>query len=390
MKVLDGIKVLDLGAFITGPYAAMLLADLGCNVTKIERPGTGDPFRGSQPSQYSPQFQAHNWHKRSVTLDFTRDEGRAILLRMVEGADVVVVNHRVGVGERHALDYSTLSSINPRLIYCAITGFGPTGPYASRPAFDTVGQSLSGWINLFRTSDDPRIAGPAVCDAFTGMFAAYGILGALYERERTGRGRLVEINMLEATLAFAIEPLGYFFANRKPPHPYSRAAVSQAFILTCSDRRRIGIHLSVVEKFWQNLMQALGSPAIATEVRFRSGRERIENYTPLAAALAEEFRKQPQDVWARRLEEADVPFAPVREFDELAEDPQIQTLDSLFSSEHPRFGPVRGVRRPVRYDGDREIDARPPPALGEHTDEVLEELGLSVDEIAALRNKGIA
>lgn len=390
MRVLDGVRVLDLGAFITAPYATMLLADLGCDVIKVERPGTGDPFRGAKEDRYSPQFQSHNWNKRSLVLDYTDEEGYRIFLKLLETADIVVVNPRVGVTERLRIDYPTLSAVHPRLIYCAITGFGPDGPYATRPAFDTVGQCLSGWVNLFRTSDDPRIAGPAVSDAFTGLFSAYGILGALYERERTGRGRLVELNMLESTLAFAVEPIGYYFANGKQPQPYTRAAVSQAFVLTCSDARRIGIHLSMVERFWQNLMQVVNNPAVADDPRFRTLEDRVNNYDDLATTLAEEFSKQPRDIWARRLEEADVPYAPVHSFDELADDPQLKANDSFISCEHPRFGPIRTVRRPVRYDGNREIATRPPPALGEHTEEVLMELGLSREAIASLNQKGVA
>jgi len=389
MKVLGDVRVLDLGSFITGPYAAMLLADLGADVIKVERPGAGDPFRGHDAGSYSHQFQAYNRHKRSITLDYSKPEGRSVLMGLVKNADVVVVNTRPGVADDKGIGFEALQKINPRLIYCAITGFGREGPYSRRPAFDTVGQSLSGWITLFHTGDDPRIAGPAVTDAYTGLFASYGILGALYERERSGRGRLVEVNMLEATLAFATEPLAHYFTHGENPQPYSRAAVSQTFVFRCADDKRIGVHMSSPEKFWTNMVRAVDCSAVTSDPRFSTRGKRVENYAALGETLAAQFRKRTRDDWMARLEACDVPFAPVHQFDEVADDPQVAALDSFLCDEHPQFGPIRGVRRPVHYDGNRDIETRPPPALGEHTEELLTELGLDNKKIAELRGNGI-
>ena len=177
MNVLHSIRVLDLGNFITGPYAAMLLAELGADVVKVERPGTGDPFRSFEGGLYSPHFQSYNRHKRSVTLDYSKPEGLEILRKLVSNADVVVLNNRPGVSEKLGVDYERLHAINRRLVYCSITGFGSDGPYASRPAYDNVGQTLSGWLSLFHDGGDPRVAGPAVSDALTGVFA-YGDSGS--------------------------------------------------------------------------------------------------------------------------------------------------------------------------------------------------------------------
>ena len=195
-QVLSGFRVLDLGSFITAPYAAMLLAEMGADVIKIEKPGAGDPFRAFGDGLYSSHFQAHNRNKRSVALDFTKPSGRVALDTLVSTADVLLINVRPGVEEKLGVDAQRLQALNPRLVYCAITGYGADGPYAERPAYDNVGQALSGWLSMFHEGSDARVAGPAVSDALTGLFASMGILGALLEREKTGRGRKVEVSML--------------------------------------------------------------------------------------------------------------------------------------------------------------------------------------------------
>ena len=203
-QVLSGFRILDIGSFITAPYAAMLLAEMGADVIKIEKPATGDPFRAFGNGLYSSHFQAHNRNKRSVALDYTKPAGRAALDVLIASADALLINVRPGVEAKMGVDAARLQTVNPRLVYCAITGYGADGPYAERPAYDNVGQALSGWLSMFHEGKDARVAGPAVSDAFTGMFAAMGILGALLEREKTGRGRKVEVSMLEATIAFEI------------------------------------------------------------------------------------------------------------------------------------------------------------------------------------------
>ena len=259
MDILHSARVIDLGNFITGPYTAMLLGELGADVVKVELPGTGDPFRAFKSGLYSPQFQSHNRHKRSMTVDYARPAGLAILHELLARADVVVMNNRPGVAAKLGIDFPRLHALNPRLVYCSITGFGPDGPYAGRPAYDNVGQTLAGWLSLFHKGGDARIAGPAVTDALTGVFAAIGILGALYDREKSGVGRRVDVSMLEATLAFATEPIGHYFATGETPGPHSRAAMSQAYLLDCKDGKRIGLHMSSPEKFWAGLARRLFS-----------------------------------------------------------------------------------------------------------------------------------
>lgn len=386
-QVLHGVRVLDLGNFITAPYAAMLLAEMGADVIKIERPGTGDPFRMFNEGLYSSHFQAHNRNKRSVTLDFSKPAAAKAFDALMGTADVLLMNMRPGVEKRMGVDYDQLKERFPRLVYCAITGYGASGPYADRPAYDNVGQALSGWLSMFHQGGDARVPGPAVSDALTGMFAAMGILGALVERGHTDRGRKVEVSMLEAIVAFATEPLGKMFDTGKPVPFYSRAASSQSFILTCSDGLRIGLHLSSPQKFWDGLLKAISREDLDTKYSDRTAR--VRRYDDLAVDLSQIFATRPRDHWMPLLQANDVPFAPELQLQDLAEDPQVKHLQMFYQTQHPRYGVGKAAHRPVRYDGDNRSDFLPPPALGEHNDEVLREVGLTEEDIRQLANAGL-
>jgi crotonobetainyl-CoA:carnitine CoA-transferase CaiB-like acyl-CoA transferase len=385
MKVLAGTRVLDLGRFITAPYAAMLLAEMGADVVKVESPRGGDPFRAFKGGLYAPHFQAFNRNKRSLALDWARPEGRQVLDRLIRAADVLVMNVRPGAEEKRDLGHAHTREINPRLVYCAVTGFGATGPYAMRAAYDTVGQAASGWLSMFHQGSDARIPGPAVSDLFTGLFACQGILAALLERTRTGRGRKVEVSMLEAMAAMATEPLARLSAGEELSL-YSRGAESQSYIVTCSEGKRIALHLSTPVKFWEGLARTIGRTDLL--IRYPTHAARVEHYDALARELAQVFATRDRAYWLPLLEQNDVPFAAERRLDELAEDPQVRHL-GMFYERRGAFGPVKAAHRPVRFDGDPRSDFLPPPALGEHSREVLAETGLSPAEIEALAAAGV-
>ena len=387
MKLLQDIRVLDLGGFITGPFAAMLLAEIGADVIKVERPGAGDPFRAFRDGLYSPHFQAHNRNKRSIALDYTKPEGLEVLRELIRGADVLVINNRPGVAEGIGIGYDAVHALNPRLIYCSITDFGADGPYALRPAFDNVGQALSGWMSRHRRGDDPRVVGPAITDPVTGYYAAIGILGALHERARSALGHLVEVNMLEAAIGLGIEPIVNYFATGEPVPVHQRAAMSQAYNLTCKDGKRIGLHMSSPDKFWQGLCRVIGREDWVTLYATRM--DRVKNYEALAFALNEIFRTRDRDEWIPLLEREDVPFAPEHEVQDLESDPQVRHLGVFYELEHPKYGKLKAAPPPGRLDAARRIDFRPPPDLGEHTEEVLREAGISAERIALLRKQGI-
>jgi crotonobetainyl-CoA:carnitine CoA-transferase CaiB-like acyl-CoA transferase len=387
MRMLSGFTVLDLGTFITAPYAAMLLAELGADVIKVERPEGGDPFRWFAGGLSSPHFQAHNRHKRSVALDYTTPRGLELLHSLIGRADALVINVRPGVETRLGIDEATLRRLNPKLVFCFITGFGADGPYASRAAYDNVGQALSGWLGRHHDSTDPRVAGPAISDAATGIFACLGIVSALLERTKTGAGRKVEVSMLEATLALAIEPLAHYFVTGAEQPFHLRGAMSQAYVLTCQDGERIALQMSSPDKFWQGLAAVIEQPDLLA--RYPDRKSRVESYEAIGRELAAVFATKPRAQWLARLAQHDVPFAPERRLSELEEDPQARHLDLFYELAHPAAGTVRSVHRAIRCDGSREIDFRPPPTLGEHTREVLASLDLSDKELDALAAQGV-
>src|SRR3954467_2975309 len=299
-SVLSGIRVVEQGTFITGPCAGMMLADMGADVIKVEGP-TGDPYRAYQGERFSPHFQAYNRNKRSVVLDLAAESDRALLDGLVREADVYIQNFRPGTAERLGAGAERLQALNPRLVYCSISGFGPTGPYAERPSYDSVPQALSGFLSVVVDPERPRFLGPALADAITGIYAALGVLGALVERASTGRGKLVEVSMLEAMAHFAVEPFAAFFALGTVPKSSDRPRLAQAYILRTADQRLIAIHLSSLEKFWLGLVKALDAEEFTRDARFSERLARIANYEVLGAELDQRFRQRPQREWCERL-----------------------------------------------------------------------------------------
>lgn len=372
MRLLKGVRVVEVGGFITGPLAAMILAEYGADVIKLERPDGGDPFRSHRSGNYSPAFQAHNRNKRSVAVDYAASHGLAVLHALARSADVFINNNRAGVAERMGFGPTQLRALNPRLIYCAITGFGANGPYAERPAFDNVGQALSGWLSRHRRDDDPRVAGPAISDPATSYYAASAVLAALYERTISNTGRLIEVNMLEATIALNLEPLTYYFDQGEPAPLYQRGGASQAYNLVCKDGKCVALHMSSPDKFWQGLCRVIDRPDWAEKYAKRADRAR--DYESIAFELKKVFATRTRAQWMERLEREDVPFAPELGVQDLEHDPQIRHLGTFYEVVHKNHGKIRSLHRPARADGSREIDFRPPPDLGEHTDEIVGEL----------------
>jgi crotonobetainyl-CoA:carnitine CoA-transferase CaiB-like acyl-CoA transferase len=369
-KVLFGVRVVEHGTFITGPAASMLLADLGADVIKVEQPA-GDPFRAFRGGLYSPHYQTYNRNKKSVRLD-TREAGDlARFEQLVSEADVYIQNFRPGVAEKIGAGEARLRELNPKLIYCAISGFGPDGPAAARPAYDTVAQAASGFLKLLINPANPRVVGPAMADALTGFYAAYGILGALYEREKqpTGKGRRVEVSMLEAMTHFNLDAFTHLFSEGEVMGPYSRPSVSQSYVLPCADGLWIALHMSSPPKFWEGLAKAIERPTLFDDPRFATREARIEHQPQLIELLTTIFRGQPRAEWCRRLEALDVPHAPMYATDEVPNDPQAQHLQLFVDAPHPdpaHAAPWRTVRSPVSFDGERALDVSAPPLLGDH------------------------
>jgi crotonobetainyl-CoA:carnitine CoA-transferase CaiB-like acyl-CoA transferase len=363
-STLAGIRVVEQGTFITGPCAGMMLADLGADVIKIESP-EGDPYRSYQGGQYSPHFQAYNRNKRSLALDLKSAADRELFDQMIRQADVFIQNFRPGTAERLGAGAARLQQINPRLVYCSISGFGSSGPYTDRPSYDSVAQALSGFLSVVVDYQRPQFLGPALADAITGLYASYGILAALVQRGRTSRGALVEVSMLEAMAHFAVEPFAAFFALGQTPTSADRPRLAQAYILRTADHRLIAIHLSSLEKFWQGLVAALEAPELAADPRFNTRLGRIADYEALRVELDDRFSRQPLVHWVERLQANDVPYAPINRIDDVVKDPQVEHLGLIVPVEGPHSA-KRAVRPAVQFGGVRAHSVRAAPLLNEH------------------------
>lgn len=373
IRVLEGVRVIEQGTFITGPAAGMLLGDLGADVIKVELPGQGDPFRAFRGGLYSPHFQSYNRNKRSIALDTRRPDDRKTFEALIASADVYIQNFRPGTAQRIHAGEAELRAINPRLIYCAISGFGQDGPAANRPAYDTVAQAASGFLHLLIDPRNPRVVGPAIADSLTGFYAAYGILGALHEREKTGRGRRVDVSMLEAMAHFNIDAFTHYLSEGEVMHPYSRPSVSQSYVLACADGKQVALHLSSPEKFWEGLVEAAGDARLR-EARFATRDLRIRNQEALIEVLQQVFARRTRDEWCSLLQAHDVPHAPAYDTSEALEDEQAKHLQLKVSAPHKERGTYETVRSPVSFDGQRALDFRPPPALDEHGEEIRRSL----------------
>ena len=373
-EVLKGIRVLELGTMITAPLAGMMLADLGADVIKIERPDGGDPFRSFRGGLYSPHFIAFNRNKRSVALDLQSESGKAVLRDLLKDADVLIENYRPGVLDRLGFSADVIRSDYPRLVWCSITGFGAGGPYGDRPAYDAVAGALSGIASISLDPDAPKTSGPTIADNVTGMYAAYGILGALFDRERSGIGRRVEVNMFESAVSFIPDTFSNFTKLKLDNGPRTRVATSQSYSFRCADGRLLALHLSSPPKFWEGLLKVIGRPELKDDPRFSTRDARVRNFIELEAVLAEAFRVKDRAYWVGRLQAADVPFAPVQTVPEVLQDEQILHLGTFYEDVHPTEGPLTLTRRPVLIDGQRDIASRPPPTLGEHTAEIIDSL----------------
>ncbi len=368
-KVLANVKVVEHGTFITGPAASMLLADLGADVVKVEVPVTGDPFRAFKGELYSPHFQTYNRNKRSITLNTKDADDLARFDDLIRDADVYIQNFRPGVAEQIGAGQERLQKINPRLIYCAISGFGPTGPYAGRPSYDTVSQAISGFLGLLINPANPRVVGPALADALTGFYAAYGVLGALHERHATGVGRKVEVSMMEAMTHFNLDAFTHLFSADEVMGPFSRPSVSQSYVMQCSDGLWLALHMSSPPKFWQGLATVMERHDIFEDPRFATRQARIENQEALMHVLAVIFKLRTRADWCVRLAAEDVPHAPVYSTAEVPNDPQAQHLQLFVEAPHPVAGTFKTVRSPVSFDGERSLDVTAPPLLGQHNAE---------------------
>jgi crotonobetainyl-CoA:carnitine CoA-transferase CaiB-like acyl-CoA transferase len=386
---LTGIRVVEAASYVTGPFAGVLLADLGADVIKVEEPQRGDPFRGWGEKLYSATFCSLNRNKRSLTLDLRRDEGREALRRLVATADVFIENFRPGTLESRGLGYESLANANPGLVYCSISGFGRSGPYRDLPGYDTVGQALSGLLSLLTDPGAPKGMGVSFSDHLTGIYACYGILAALVNRSVTGKGQRVETSLLRATIAFIAENAARYFETGEVPRRAHRTRTAGVFAFVDRDGEPFVIHLSSPEKFWRGLLEVVGRPEWASDPRFRDRRARQANHDTLEAELQEIFRTGAREHWLALLREKDVPAAPLNTLEEVFRDPQVREYGFPVELEHPKMGRVRLVGSAVELSRTPPRMRSAPPALGEHTEEILRELGYDDETIRRWRERKV-
>jgi crotonobetainyl-CoA:carnitine CoA-transferase CaiB-like acyl-CoA transferase len=372
--VLRDVRVVEMGTFITGPACSMHLADLGADVIKVERPGEGDPFRAFKGGLYSPHYQTYNRNKRSIALDTDDPGDLAVLHDLVRGADVFVQNFRPGVAEKIGVGEDALRALNPAMVYCAISGFGTSGPYRDRPVYDTVAQAASGFLRLLMPPDNTRVIGPAIADAVTGFYAALGVLGALVERQSTGKGRRVDVSMLEAMCHFNLDSFTHYFSQGEIMGPYSRPTVSQSYVFECGDGKWLALHMSSPPKFWEGLAEVIGRPNLFDDPRFADRFARIEHQGELIEVMAPIFKAEPREHWCGLLAARGVPHSPVYDSNDALEDAQARHLRIKVSAEHPEMGTFTTVRSPLSFDGRATLEVIPPPTLDEHGAEIRAEV----------------
>jgi formyl-CoA transferase len=367
---LEGIRVVELTSYVSGPYAGMLLADFGAEVIKIEPPVTGDPFRGWGVLD-NPFFTSVNRNKKSVVLDLKTPEGCAAARRLTDAADIVIENYRAGALDRLGLGYEDVRQANRKVIYCSITGFGERGPYAGRPGYDTVGQAMGGLLGLLTDMNDPRPMGVSISDHLAGMVACNGILAALHAREKTGQGQRVDTSLLEATVSFIGENATRFLDDGKVPNRATRTHTAQVFAFVDGEGRPFAIHLSSPQKFWLGLLRAIGRPDWNEDPRFCERKARTQHYDDLHKQLAAVFATGARAHWLARLEQEDVPACAVNNLKELFEDPQVQAIGLVVEVPHPTRGSMKLIRNGARLSATPTSVHSKAPDLGEHNAELL-------------------
>jgi crotonobetainyl-CoA:carnitine CoA-transferase CaiB-like acyl-CoA transferase len=384
---LAGIRVVEVASYVTGPFASQLLADMGAEVVKIEEPKRGDPFRGWGERNYAATFCSLNRNKKSITLDLRVDAGRAIALRLASEADVLIQNFRPGVMEKRGLGYDDIKKLNSKIVYCSISGFGPTGPYRDMPGYDTVGQARSGLLSLLTDPGKPQGMGISFSDHLTGMYACYGVLSALMNRMLSGEGQHVETSLLRASVSFVGENAARYFETGHVPRRKHRTTTAGVFAFEDRDGLPFVLHMSSPDKFWRNMFEVVGKPEWSEDSRFNNRKARIENYDTLVEQLTPIFRGGRREDWLRRLTEMDVPAAPINTLDEVFADPQVQTYGFPIEVEHPKMGKMKLLGNAVDMSRTPPSIDRPPPMLGEHTEEILTGLGFDRAAISDLRAK---
>ncbi|MFY9511783.1 MAG: CaiB/BaiF CoA-transferase family protein [Rubrivivax sp.] len=397
---LDGIRVLDLSRVLAGPWCTQTLADLGAEVVKIERPGSGDDTRGWGPpflkdrdgrdTAEAAYYLGANRNKRSVTIDIAHPDGQALVRRLADGCDVMVENFKVGDMARYGLDAATLRASRPRLVYCSITGFGQTGPYRDRAGYDYAVQGMGGLMSVTGERDDlpgggPQKVGVAVADLFTGMYATVAILAALRHRDATGQGQVIDMALLDTQVAMLANLGANYLVTRQAP---KRAGNAHQNIVPYQVFEVADGHLILAvgnDGQFEKFCAVAGCPELAADPRFARNADRVRHRAVLVPLLAERLKTRPRADWLAALEAAKVPCGPINSLGDVFADPQVQQRGMTTAVTHPHVDALELVASPMKLSATPPTLRRPPPLLGQHTDEVLQEIGIDATERTRLR-----
>ena len=392
---LDGVLVLDLSRVLAGPWAGQTLADMGARVIKVERPGKGDdtrswgpPYLESGGARESAYFLSANRGKESIAIDFKDQRGQAILLALARKSDILIENYKVGGLEAYGLDYESIRKINPAIVYCSISGFGQTGPYANKPGYDFMIQAMSGLMSVTGT-EKPTKVGVAVSDLITGLYATAGILGAYSRARETGVGEFVDISLLDSQLAALANQASNHLVSGKTPGLSGNAhpnIVPYQVFETADDPIVVAVGNDAQ---FVSLCEAIGRIDLGSDPRFASNSDRVENRQTLVPLIGAEIAVQSSEYWRKRFEENGIPTGPVNSIAQIFNDAHVMERDTVLQLQRDDLGAVPVVRSPVRFSNLVPDDGRAPPALGDSTEAVLREIGLDDREIEELLSEGV-
>ena len=399
-RPLSHIRVLELSRVLAGPWASQNLADLGAEVIKIERPGSGDDTRSWGPpflkdadgreTNESAYYLSVNRGKKSVTLDISKPEGQRIARELASRCDVLIENYKVGGLAKYGLGYDDVRKINPRIVYCSITGFGQNGPHAHRPGYDFIFQGIGGLMSITGERDDlpgggPQKVGVAVTDVLTGMYAALAITAAVAHRERTGEGQYIDMALLDTIVAFGANQIFNYFVSGKVPGRYGNAHANLVPYEVFPTADGHIILAAGNDGQWGSFCKAAGRPDLAADARFRTNPDRIRNRKELIPLIRDIMKERDRKDWIERLDAAGVPCGPINDYQEVFDDPQVRHRALKIETPHPLSGSLPGIASPMRFSETPVEYKLPPPLLGEHTREVLGDLlGMPGDELDRL------
>jgi crotonobetainyl-CoA:carnitine CoA-transferase CaiB-like acyl-CoA transferase len=393
-RPLEGIRVLDLTHVLAGPFCTQILGDLGAEVIKIERPGVGDPTRRMPPHTMKDQslyFMSLNRNKKSLTLDLKAPEGKEIFYGLTRKADVVMNNFTPGTMEKLGLGYEDLKKINPKIVWASVTGYGQTGPYRERPSYDIIVQAMGGAMSYTGEPGKPPVrCGIPIGDLGGAVFAVIGILSALVSRSMTGEGRMVDISMLDVQLALHTYRAKYYFGAGEVPQPVGTAHVSNVPLRAYRTKDSALVIEAYIDHFFRNLCKNMDMENLADDPRFSTRANRLKNREELDRILEEAFLKKTTAEWWDLFIKLEVPSGPIYTVAEAVADPQVLSRNMVVEIDSPHVGKTRDVGSPIKVSGVEKVRYVYPPALGEHTDDVLKDLlGYSADQIAALKNQKV-